>query len=79
MRKNRIISAAAMALVLAFGAAGVSAATKKSVIRVYTRFIVLPNVMYGDRESAVYGYNFKFTEEEKAARRRSLLRTIVPG
>jgi copper chaperone CopZ len=34
MRKNRIISAAVMALVLAFGAAGVSAAVRKSVIRV---------------------------------------------
>jgi copper chaperone CopZ len=34
MRKNRIISAAVMALALAFGAAGVSAATRRSVIRV---------------------------------------------
>jgi 5'-nucleotidase (lipoprotein e(P4) family) len=39
------------------------------------RFIVLPNVMYGDWESAVYEYNFKLTDEEKAARRRSQLRT----
>lgn len=39
------------------------------------RFIVLPNVMYGDWESAVYGYNFKLTEAEKAAKRRSFLRT----
>lgn len=39
------------------------------------RFIVLPNVMYGDWESAVYDYNFKLTEEEKAAKRRSLLKT----
>lgn len=40
-----------------------------------TRFIVLPNVMYGDWESAIYGYNFKLTEEEKAARRKSQLKT----
>ena len=39
------------------------------------RFIVLPNVMYGDWESAVYDYNFRLTEEEKAARRKSFLRT----
>ena len=40
-----------------------------------TRFIVLPNVMYGDWESAIYNYNFKLTEEEKAAKRRSQLKT----
>ena len=40
-----------------------------------TRFIVLPNVMYGDWESAIYDYNTKLTEEEKAARRRRRLRT----
>jgi len=40
-----------------------------------TRFIVLPNAMYGDWESAIYGYDFKLTEEEKAARRKSQLRT----
>lgn len=40
-----------------------------------TRFIVLPNVMYGDWESAVYGYDNRLTEEEKSARRKSHLRT----
>lgn len=40
-----------------------------------TRFIVLPNPMYGDWENAVYDYNFKLTEQEKAAKRRSRLRT----
>lgn len=40
-----------------------------------TRFIVLPNVMYGDWESAIYDYNFKLTDEEKAAKRKSQLRT----
>jgi 5'-nucleotidase (lipoprotein e(P4) family) len=39
-----------------------------------TRFIVLPNPMYGDWESAVYGYNNKLTEEEKAGRRKAPLK-----
>lgn len=40
-----------------------------------TRFIVLPNVMYGDWESAVYGYDSKLTEAEKAAKRKAQLKT----
>jgi 5'-nucleotidase (lipoprotein e(P4) family) len=39
-----------------------------------TRFIVLPNPMYGDWENSIYDYNFKLTEEAKAQKRRSLLR-----
>jgi 5'-nucleotidase (lipoprotein e(P4) family) len=39
-----------------------------------TRFIVLPNPMYGDWESAIYGYNLKLTEPEKAAKRSSQLK-----
>lgn len=39
------------------------------------RFIVLPNAMYGDWESAIYDYNFKLTEEKKAAKRMSYLKT----
>jgi len=39
-----------------------------------TRFIVLPNPMYGNWESAIYGYNLKLTEAEKAAKRRSALK-----
>ena len=39
-----------------------------------TRFIVLPNPMYGNWESAIYGYNFKLSEAEKAAIRKSLLK-----
>ena len=39
-----------------------------------THFIVLPNPMYGNWENAIYDYNFKLTEEEKAAKRRSLLK-----
>lgn len=40
-----------------------------------TRFIVLPNPMYGDWESAIYDYNLKLTEAEKAAKRKSMLKT----
>jgi 5'-nucleotidase (lipoprotein e(P4) family) len=39
-----------------------------------TRFIMLPNPMYGSWESAIYGYNSKLTEAEKAAKRRSVLK-----
>lgn len=42
------------------------------------RFIVLPNPMYGNWESAIYGYNFKLTEAEKAEKRRSLLKSYGP-
>ena len=38
------------------------------------RFIVLPNAMYGNWESAIYGYNFKLTEAEKIEKRRSVLK-----
>lgn len=54
------------------------AAVKNNKGRFGTRFIVLPNVMYGDWENAAYGYNFKLTEEEKAEKRKSLLRAIEP-
>jgi 5'-nucleotidase (lipoprotein e(P4) family) len=43
-----------------------------------TRFIVLPNVMYGDWENAAYGYDFKLTDEQKAAKRTGLLSTVEP-
>jgi 5'-nucleotidase (lipoprotein e(P4) family) len=39
-----------------------------------TRFIMLPNPMYGSWESAFYGYNLKLTEAEKAAKRRTVLK-----
>lgn len=39
-----------------------------------THFIVLPNPMYGDWENAIYDYNFKLSEEQKAAKRRNLLK-----
>jgi 5'-nucleotidase (lipoprotein e(P4) family) len=39
-----------------------------------THFIVLPNPMYGDWESAIYGYNFRLTDAEKAEKRKSALK-----
>ena len=42
------------------------------------RFIMLPNAMYGNWESAIYGYNFKLTEAEKAEKRRSVLKSYGP-
>ena len=39
-----------------------------------TRFIVLPNPMYGDWESAIYDYNLKLSEEGKAAKRKATLK-----
>src|SRR5258707_556552 len=38
------------------------------------RFIMLPNAMDGDWESAIYGYNFKLSEAEKATKRKSQLK-----
>jgi 5'-nucleotidase (lipoprotein e(P4) family) len=51
------------------------AAVERNKSQFGKRFIVLPNVMYGDWESAIYDYNFRLTEEEKAAKRKSHLRT----
>jgi 5'-nucleotidase (lipoprotein e(P4) family) len=52
------------------------AATEQSKALFGTRFIMLPNSMYGDWENAVYDYNFKLTDAEKVARRHSLLKSI---
>jgi len=41
-----------------------------------TRFIVLPNPMYGDWENAIYNYDFNLTKEQKSEKRNSRLRTI---
>ena len=51
------------------------AAVEQNKAQFGMRFIVLPNVMYGDWESAIYGYDFKLTDEEKAAKRKSQLKT----
>jgi 5'-nucleotidase (lipoprotein e(P4) family) len=50
------------------------AAVEKNQAQFGTRFIVLPNPMYGDWENSLYDYNFKLTEEEKAAKRKSWLK-----
>ena len=39
-----------------------------------SRFIMLPNPMYGNWESAIYDYNFKLSEAEKTAKRRGVLK-----
>ena len=46
-----------------------------------TQFIVVPNPMYGDWESAVYGNASNLSETEKRERRRSALQgiTVQPG
>ncbi len=38
------------------------------------QFIVLPNPIYGDWEGAVYNYNYRLSDEEKDALRKSALR-----
>jgi predicted secreted acid phosphatase len=40
------------------------------------QFIVLPNAMYGDWENAIYGYDSRLSEQEKAARRRAALKPL---
>ncbi len=43
-----------------------------------TRFIILPNAMYGDWENAIYGYDSRLSEQEKAARRKAALKPPTP-
>lgn len=50
------------------------AAVEQNKAQFGTRFIVLPNPMYGDWENAIYDYNFKLSEAEKAAKRKSNLK-----
>jgi 5'-nucleotidase (lipoprotein e(P4) family) len=49
------------------------AATQQNQSNFGTRFIVLPNVMYGAWEEAIYGEG-KLTEEQKAEKRRKTLK-----
>ena len=49
-------------------------ATERNKSQFGTHFIVLPNPMYGDWETAIYEYNFKQTETQKNAKRKSLLK-----
>lgn len=39
-----------------------------------SRFIVIPNAMYGEWESAIYEYDSKLTSEQKAVKRRNALK-----
>jgi 5'-nucleotidase (lipoprotein e(P4) family) len=41
-----------------------------------SKFIVLPNPMYGDWESAIYEYQRGLSDEEKGARRNMLLKSF---
>lgn len=50
------------------------AATNLNKSNFGTRFIVLPNVMYGAWEDAIYGDPSKLTEEQKAEKRRKTLK-----
>jgi 5'-nucleotidase (lipoprotein e(P4) family) len=48
--------------------------TEQNKAKFGARFIVLPNPMYGDWESAIYDYNLKLSDEEKAAKRKAMLK-----
>lgn len=50
------------------------AATKLNKSNFGTRFIVVPNVIYGAWEDAIYGDPSKLTEEQKAEKRRNALK-----
>jgi 5'-nucleotidase (lipoprotein e(P4) family) len=39
-----------------------------------SRFIVIPNAMYGEWESAIYEFNSQLTDQQKAEKRRNALR-----
>src|SRR5262252_7426569 len=51
-----------------------TATTEKNRSQFGTRFIVLPNSMYGDWENAIYGYNFDLSSDQKQQKRRALLK-----
>lgn len=48
--------------------------TEQNKAKFGSRFIVLPNPMYGDWENAIYDYNFKLSEAEKDAKRKAGLK-----
>ena len=50
------------------------AVTDQNKTKFGARFIVLPNPMYGDWENAIYDYDFKLSEEEKATKRKAALK-----
>jgi 5'-nucleotidase (lipoprotein e(P4) family) len=49
-------------------------ATEQEKNQFGSRFIVLPNPMYGNWEDAIYGDGSKLSEEEKAAKRKAALK-----
>jgi 5'-nucleotidase (lipoprotein e(P4) family) len=53
---------------------GRTAAVDQNKAQFGTRFIVLPNPMYGNWENAIYDYNLKLSNAEKAAKRRAALK-----
>lgn len=55
------------------GVADRSAAVDRSKEKFGTKFIVLPNPMYGDWEGAVYNYNWKLSPKEKSESRKASL------
>jgi len=55
------------------------AATEQNKANFGTRFIVIPNVMYGAWEEAIYGEGARLTEEQKAEKRRNTLKDFQPN
>ena len=55
------------------GVADRPAAVDLSKEKFGTKFIVLPNPMYGDWEGAVYNYNWKLSPKEKSEARKASL------
>lgn len=51
-----------------------SAAVDSMKAQFGTNLIVIPNAMYGEWENAVYEYNPRLTDQEKAVKRRSALK-----
>lgn len=49
-------------------------AVEKNKSQFGTHFIVLPNPMYGNWANSLYEYNFRLTEQQKAEKRKSLLK-----
>jgi 5'-nucleotidase (lipoprotein e(P4) family) len=54
---------------------GRSASVEQNKAQFGTRFIVLPNPMYGSWETAIYGSGSKLSEAEQAAKRKSALKS----
>jgi len=49
-------------------------ATEQLKAQFGTRFVMLPNPMYGNWENSLYEYDFKLTPEQKAEKRRATLK-----